>query len=114
MTDCIFCKIVNGEIPGDRVYEDDRVIAINDINPQAPVHILILPKSHIKSVMEIDSDNEDILSHIFKVACRLAAEKGIDRKGFRIVNNCGEEGGQTVDHLHFHLLGGRFMEWPPG
>lgn len=114
MSDCIFCKIINGEIPGDKVYEDDKVIAINDIDPQAPVHILIMPKEHIKSIMEINEDNADILSYIFKVATQLAVDKGIAEEGFRIVNNCGKEGGQTVDHIHFHLLGGRFMTWPPG
>jgi len=114
LSDCIFCKIINGGIPGDRVYEDDKVIAINDIDPKAPVHILIIPKEHIKSIMEVGKDKKDILFHILKVAAQLASEKGISDKGFRIVNNCGEEGGQTVEHIHFHLLGGRQMMWPPG
>lgn len=114
MPDCIFCKIISGEIPGDRVYEDDKVIAINDINPQAPVHILIMPKEHIPSLMEVGEEKAELLSHILKVAAKLASQKGIDSSGFRVVNNCGEEGGQTVGHIHFHLLGGRQMAWPPG
>ena len=112
--DCIFCRIVKGEIPADKVYEDDKVIAINDIDPQAPVHILILPKQHIKSLLEVNKENEDILSHIMSVSVQLAIKKGVADEGFRIVNNCGEKGGQTVDHIHFHLLGGRHMGWPPG
>lgn len=114
MSDCIFCKIIDGEIPGDIVYQDDRVIAINDIDPKAPVHILIMPKKHIPSLLEIKEEEQSILSHIMMVAAGLAGEKGISEKGFRVVNNCGEEGGQSVGHIHFHLLGGRYMQWPPG
>ncbi|MBA1337157.1 MAG: Bis(5'-nucleosyl)-tetraphosphatase (asymmetrical) [Firmicutes bacterium] len=114
MSDCIFCKIIDGEIPGDMVYQDDRVVAINDIDPKAPVHILIMPKKHIPSLLEVEQEEQNILSHIMMVAARLAREKGISEKGFRVVNNCGEEGGQSVGHIHFHLLGGRYMQWPPG
>jgi histidine triad (HIT) family protein len=114
MADCIFCKIVNGEIPADRVYEDDKVIAFNDIEPQAPIHILIIPKEHIPSLNSIDESNNSIIGHIHYVITKIAKEKGIDQKGYRVVNNCGKEGGQTVSHLHFHLLGGRNMMWPPG
>ncbi|RKD34741.1 histidine triad nucleotide-binding protein [Thermohalobacter berrensis] len=114
MSECIFCKIINGEIPSDKVYEDEKVIAFNDINPQAPVHILVIPKEHISSIKEIDENNGDIIKHIHLVINRIAKEKGLDEKGFRIVNNCGEEGGQTVGHLHYHLLGGRQLQWPPG
>jgi histidine triad (HIT) family protein len=114
LSDCIFCKIIKGDIPGNFVYQDDKVVAFNDIDPKAPVHILIVPKEHIPSLMEAAEDKHDILSHILMVATKLAKETGIDQKGFRIVNNCGEEGGQSVGHIHFHLLGGRFMQWPPG
>lgn len=114
MSDCIFCKIVNGEIPSKKVYEDDTVLAFEDINPQAPVHILVIPKEHIPSIKDINEDNLDIISHIHLVIKKLAKDKGIDKDGFRIVNNCGEKGGQTVGHLHYHLLGGRHLMWPPG
>ncbi|KPU27931.1 HIT family hydrolase [Caloranaerobacter sp. TR13] len=114
MSNCIFCKIVNGEIPSKKVYEDDKVLAFEDINPQAPVHILVVPKEHIPSIKDINEDNIDVISHIHLVIKKLAKEKGIDQDGFRIVNNCGEKGGQTVGHLHYHLLGGRHLMWPPG
>ncbi|MBR3933567.1 MAG: histidine triad nucleotide-binding protein [Clostridia bacterium] len=114
MTDCLFCKIINGDIPCDKVYEDDKVLAFNDIDPQAPVHFLVIPKEHIKSASEITAQNSSIVSHIFEVIAKIASEKGIDEKGFRVVNNCGEDGGQTVGHLHFHVLAGRNIGWPPG
>lgn len=112
--DCIFCKIVDGTIPSQKVYEDEKVVGFKDISPVAPVHIIIIPKQHIESVMEVDENNADIINHIVLVAKKIAKEFGISEKGFRIVNNCGKEGGQTVPHLHFHLLGGRDMQWPPG
>ena len=114
MSDCIFCKIASGDIPGDIVYQDDRVIAVNDIDPKAPVHILIMPKKHIPSLNEIDDSNKDIMAHILTVAANLAKTKGVAEKGYRIVNNCGVQGGQSVEHIHFHLLGGRSLTWPPG
>lgn len=114
MSDCIFCKIASGDIPGDIVYQDDRVIAVNDIDPKAPVHILIMPKTHIPSLNEIDDSNKDIMAHILTVAANLAKTKGVAEKGYRIVNNCGVQGGQSVEHIHFHLLGGRSLTWPPG
>jgi histidine triad (HIT) family protein len=114
VSDCIFCKIAKKEIPSNIVYEDDRVIAFKDVNPQAPVHILIIPKIHLTSLMDINEENSDLVSHIAIVTKKIAAEYNIDQKGFRLVNNCGKEGGQTVFHLHFHLLGGRMMTWPPG
>lgn len=114
MSDCIFCKIASGDIPGDVVYQDDRVIAVNDIDPKAPVHILIMPKKHIPSLNEIDDSNKDIMAHILTVAANLAKAKGVAEKGYRIVNNCGVQGGQSVEHIHFHLLGGRSLTWPPG
>ncbi|MGB4131132.1 MAG: histidine triad nucleotide-binding protein [Tepidanaerobacteraceae bacterium] len=112
--DCIFCKIINKEIPAKVAYEDDNVVAFHDINPQAPIHLLIVPKKHITSVMEIDDEENLLLGDIIRTAQNLARENNLDKKGFRIVVNTGEEGGQTVNHLHFHLLGGRFLTWPPG
>lgn len=107
MSDCIFCKIINGEIPSTKVYEDDKVLAFNDINPEAPVHVLIIPKNHIQSVNEINENNADIIAHIFVVINKLVNELGIADSGYRIINNAGEDGGQTVPHLHFHLIGKR-------
>jgi histidine triad (HIT) family protein len=112
--DCIFCKIANKEIKSDIVYEDEYVVAFPDINPQATVHLLIVPKEHIESPNDIDESNKDLVGHIYIVIKKLAQRYGIDKKGYRIVSNCGNDGGQTVMHLHFHLLGGRFMTWPPG
>ena len=111
--DCLFCKIINGEIPSSKVYEDDTVFAFRDIEPQAPTHILIIPKQHIKSAAEIDESNSTVISHIFEVAAKIAKQEGLD-DGFRIVNNCGDIAGQTVKHLHFHLMGGREFTWPAG
>lgn len=111
--DCVFCKIATGEIPSKKAYEDDQVLAFYDLDPQAPVHILIIPKEHISSALELTAENSGIVAHVFEVAVKLAKELKLE-KGFRIVNNCGEDGGQTVQHLHFHLLGGRSMKWPPG
>ncbi|MBO5743738.1 MAG: histidine triad nucleotide-binding protein [Clostridia bacterium] len=114
MSDCLFCKIVAGEIPSDKVYEDDKVLAFNDIDPQAPVHFLVIPKEHIKSSAQITADNSHIVAHIFEVIAKIAADKGISENGFRVVTNCGKDGGQTVGHLHFHVLAGRNIGWPPG
>ena len=114
MSDCIFCKIANGEIPSQFVYEDDKCVAFRDIEPQAPFHVLIIPKAHIKSALEIDDNNSSIIGHIFTVAAKIARQEGIDENGFRLVNNCGKDGGQTVGHLHFHMLAGRYLKWPPG
>ncbi len=114
MSDCLFCKIINGEIPSSKVYEDDKVYAFNDIDPQAPVHFLIVPKEHIKSALELTDSNKDIVGHAFQVASKLAHELGFAENGFRIVNNCGSDGGQTVGHIHFHVLAGRNIGWPPG
>lgn len=112
--DCLFCKIVQGTIPSTKVYEDELVYAFNDISPAAPTHVLIVPKEHISSVLEVEEKNSALIGHIFVVANKIAKELGIDNSGFRIVNNCGEDGGQTVQHIHFHLLGGRSLQWPPG
>jgi len=114
MQDCIFCKIIKGEIPSDKVYEDDKVLAFRDINPEAPVHIIIIPKKHIVSLNEATKEELEILSHILLVVKNIAIENKIAETGYRLVNNCGIDGGQTVAHLHFHLLGGRNLVWPPG
>lgn len=110
---CLFCKIVAGEIPSQKVYEDELVYAFDDIDPQAPVHFLIVPKEHISSADELEQRHKELLGHIFLVAKELAAKKGLTN-GYRIVNNCKEDGGQSVAHLHFHVLGGRSLQWPPG
>ena len=112
--DCLFCKIIKGEIPSSKVYEDELIFAFRDIEPQAPVHILIIPKQHIASANELNEENSAIVGHIFSVAAKIAKSEGIAEGGYRIVNNCGADGGQTVGHLHFHMLGGRSLQWPPG
>ncbi len=114
MMDCLFCKIAAGEIPSDKVYENENIYAFNDISPAAPCHVLIIPKEHIASANDITDENAGVISEIFKIAKKIAMEKGIAEKGYRIVNNCGEDGGQSVKHLHFHLIGGRSLAWPPG
>ena len=111
---CIFCKIINGEIPSKKLYEDDKVLAFHDISPEAPIHFLVIPKEHIQSVNELNEKNADIISHIFLVINKLVRELNISETGYRIVNNCGKDGGQTVDHIHFHVLGQRDLKWPPG
>ena len=114
MNGCLFCKIVAGEIPSNKVYEDETVLAFRDIEPQAPFHVLIIPKEHVlSSAMEVTSENSGIIAHIFEVAAQIARENGITN-GFRLVNNCGKDGMQTVQHLHFHMLAGRLLGWPPG
>ncbi|MDD2954725.1 MAG: histidine triad nucleotide-binding protein [Oscillospiraceae bacterium] len=111
--DCLFCKIAAGEIPSNKIYEDDRVLAFYDIDPQAPVHFLVIPKTHIKCADDLNEENAGIVAHVYAVIAKIAAELGLS-KGYRIVNNCGEDGGQTVGHLHFHVLAGRSLAWPPG
>jgi histidine triad (HIT) family protein len=113
MENCLFCKIVRNEIPSTKVYEDDKVLAFNDIDPKAPTHILIIPKKHIASVAALEDEDCELAAHIIRTARQLAAAKGLDN-GFRLVVNTGRDGGQTVNHLHFHLLGGRAFGWPPG
>ena len=113
MSDCIFCKIAAGEIPSRKVYEDETILAFYDLDPQAPEHILLIPKTHIASAAEITPQNSGLVAHIFEVAAEIAAQKGF-ADGFRVVTNCGESAGQSVKHLHFHLLAGRDFTWPPG
>ena len=114
MEGCIFCKIISGEIPSKKIYEDEKVYAFYDISPAAPTHFLVIPKQHIESANALNDNNVDVISHIFKVINKLVVELNISDKGYRIVNNCGEDGGQTVNHIHFHVLGGRSLQWPPG
>ena len=114
MEDCIFCKIISGDIPSKKAYEDEQVLAFYDIDAKAPVHLLIIPKKHITSVLGLKPEDGVLVAHIFEVAAKLARELGLEERGFRMVSNIGKDGGQTVPHLHFHLLGGRELAWPPG
>lgn len=111
---CLFCRIVAAELPSIRVHEDDDVMAIRDIAPRAPTHILILPRRHVPSAVDLTATDAALLGRIFEVAANLARSEGIADRGYRVVTNVGEWGGQTVDHLHFHLMGGRSFTWPPG
>ena len=113
MADCLFCKIAAGEIPSTKVYEDEFVYAFLDIDPQAPFHAIIIPKEHIASAAEITCENSGLVAKVFEAAAKIAEREKLE-KGFRIVNNCGEDGGQTVGHIHFHLLARRNLAWPPG
>ena len=112
--DCLFCRIVAGEIPATRLHEDDLVIAIRDIAPRAPTHLLLLPRSHIASAAELTEADGALLGRLFAVAAELARSAGIAESGYRLVSNVGRWGGQTVNHLHVHLMGGRAFDWPPG
>ena len=112
---CVFCRIAKKEIPSTMVYEDDRVVAFKDLEPQAPVHVLIIPKKHIASLNELAEADSVLIAHVLAEVVPLLADKlGIKESGYRVVTNTGVDGGQTVQHLHFHLLGGRSMQWPPG
>jgi histidine triad (HIT) family protein len=112
-SDCLFCKIVAGAIPAKRLYEDDLSLAFADINPQAPVHLLVIPKEHLASTAHATAEHAALLGHLLSTAAKIAVEQKLE-SGYRIVINTGQDGGQTVDHLHLHLLGGRQMSWPPG
>ena len=114
MTDCLFCKIIDGEIPGDIVYENDSVLAFNDINPIAPVHILIIPKEHIATLNDLEEKHTQTMGEMFLAAKKIASDKGISESGYRVVFNCNQDGQQTVFHIHLHLIAGRQMTWPPG
>jgi histidine triad (HIT) family protein len=111
---CLFCKIVAGEIPARRVYEDDELIAFEDINPQAPVHVLVIPRRHIPTVNDLQPGDEALVGAMVRRAAAIARERGVDSGGYRTVLNCNSDAGQTVFHIHLHLLGGRPMTWPPG
>ncbi len=114
MADCLFCKIRDGEIAGDRVYEDDDVIAFSDVNPQAPTHILVIPRKHIATINDLEIGDAAVIGKMVLVAKKIAADEGIEQDGYRLVLNCNEGAGQSVFHIHMHLLGGRTMSWPPG
>jgi histidine triad (HIT) family protein len=111
---CLFCKIVRREIPASIVYEDDRVLAFNDINPQAPTHVLVIPKEHIATLGDLTPDHDSIVGELARRAASIASERGIAANGYRMVFNTNRDAGQTVFHIHLHLLGGRVMTWPPG
>ncbi len=113
MQDCIFCKIVAGELPSNKVYEDDDLLAFEDINPVAPIHLLLITKTHIRSLADLNEENKETASELLLVASKLGKEH-CGNDGFRVVTNIGEDGGQEVDHLHLHIIGGRKMTWPPG
>ncbi len=114
MTDCLFCKIRDGEIPADIVFENDAVLAFNDVNPQAPIHIIIIPRKHISTINDVEDADELIMGKLFSAAKEIANQKGVSDDGYRLVVNCNEKAGQTVFHIHMHLLAGRAMTWPPG
>ncbi len=114
MSDCLFCNILAGKIPGTIVHEDDSVVALEDVNPQAPVHILIVPRKHIRGMNDLVEDDAGLIGHIHLVAGNLSRKKGISESGYRLLCNCGPDAGQAIDHIHFHLLGGRSLGWPPG
>jgi histidine triad (HIT) family protein len=114
VSDCLFCSIAAGDIPAHLVHEDDVVVAFRDINPQAPTHILVIPREHIRSAAELTPAQDGVWARLLHVTQRLAAAEGIADSGYRVVTNVGSDGGQTVSHLHLHLLGGRPMSWPPG
>ena len=113
MNDCLFCKIIKGDIPSTKVYEDEFVYAFLDIEPQAPFHAVIVPKIHVKSADEINADNSMYIAKIFEAVAKIARNENLEN-GYRVVNNCGADGGQTVGHIHFHLLARRNLQWPPG
>lgn len=114
MSDCLFCKIASGEIPSTKVYEDEHLYAFKDISPVAPEHIVIIPKIHLSSLNDVDDNTAVVLGHLMKKVPEIAEIAGIKESGYRLVNNCGVDGGQTVYHIHYHLLGGRNLMWPPG
>ncbi len=113
-SDCLFCRIVEGEVPATVVHEDDLVVAIRDIAPRAPTHILLMPKAHVASALDLTEDDAPMLGRLFAVAADLARSEGIADRGYRLVSNVGRSAGQSVDHLHVHLMGGRAFDWPPG
>jgi len=114
MTDCLFCKMVSGDIQPDVVFEDDDVLAFRDVNPQAPVHVLVIPKSHIATTNELTPEHASLIGRMVLAARQIAADEGVAEPGYRMVMNCNPEAGQSVYHIHLHMLGGRPMDWPPG
>ena len=114
MTDCLFCKIADGKIPTKIEFQDEIAIAFQDINPQAPVHIIIIPRKHIPTILDIKSDDFGIMGYLYGVTSKVAENKGLNDDGFRLVANCGRSAGQEIQHIHIHILGGRLFGWPPG
>jgi histidine triad (HIT) family protein len=114
MADCIFCRIASGEIASNIIYKDEEIVAFRDLNPQAPTHVLLIPRKHISSLDDLSADDDAIVGRLVRKASQLAGTEGIAAEGYRLVANCGANAGQSVDHVHFHLLGGRRLAWPPG
>jgi len=114
MSDCIFCKIVSGDIPANIVYQDDDVLAFRDLGPQAPVHVLVIPKRHISTINDLQPEDAELIGKMYLAARLIAKQEGMDESGYRCVMNCNADGGQTVNHIHLHVLGKRQMVWPPG
>jgi histidine triad (HIT) family protein len=114
MSDCLFCRIASGAIPAKRLHEDDRCIAFRDIQPQAPVHVLVIPREHVSSASALDEGHEALAGHLLRVGAKVASDEGVAESGYRLVFNTGPDAGQSVFHLHLHILGGRSMTWPPG
>ena len=114
MTDCLFCRIAAGEIPATVVYQDELLVAFRDINPQAPTHVLLIPRKHLASLSDLSPEDDEIIGHLVRISGQIAESEGVAAGGYRLVANCGREAGQSVDHVHFHLLGGRPLQWPPG
>lgn len=114
MSSCIFCRIIEGSIPAKMVYQDEHTFAFDDVNPQAPVHTLVVPKRHVESVQNLGESDQTLMARLLLTCARVAKDKGLSERGFRLVLNTGRDGGQTVFHLHFHVMGGRHMTWPPG
>jgi histidine triad (HIT) family protein len=112
--DCIFCRIATGEVPAEIVHQDNLVLSFRDMNPQAPTHLLVIPRKHIPSLRDLTQEDQALVGHMVQVGAQLAESEGIGKTGFRLVANCGRQAGQSVDHVHFHLLGGRAFDWPPG
>ena len=114
MADCLFCKMVEGEIKPDIVYEDEEILAFRDISPQAPVHVLVIPKQHIPTLNDLDKDHAELIGKLFLVASKVAEREGVAQTGYRTIINCNRDAGQEVFHVHLHVIGGRSMKWPPG
>jgi histidine triad (HIT) family protein len=114
MAECIFCGVAAGEVSAEKVYEDDAVVAFRDINPGAPTHVLLIPRKHVPSLNKLVAEDDEAVGHLVRVATQIAEQEHIAESGYRLVANCGSHAGQSVDHVHFHLLGGRAMGWPPG
>ena len=113
MADCLFCKIAAGEIPSSKIYEDESVYAFSDINPQAPFHAIVIPKEHIASTDDINAQNSHLIAKVFEAIAKIAVQENLE-DGYRVVTNCGKDAGQTVGHIHFHVLARRYLQWPPG